>query len=153
MIDHQNVHVIGHSAGAHLATLAVLQGDNAEWISSIKSVLGIGGIYDIPGLLSRYPSYLDFVDMAFTPNQYKDASPVNAAASMAVAQVKNIPFMVVNSTTDELIDAGQAERFARALEQSGFKTELRINSDIGDHYGQLERPEFWRLAVEFVETN
>ncbi|KAJ1807418.1 hypothetical protein LPJ56_006244, partial [Coemansia sp. RSA 2599] len=65
-IDRNNVFLVGHSAGAHLAMMSVL--DNTEqqrWLGCIRGVFGIGGIYDIPGLLRQYPGYSDFVEMAF----------------------------------------------------------------------------------------
>ncbi|KAJ1724214.1 hypothetical protein LPJ53_001489 [Coemansia erecta] len=149
-IDQDSVYLVGHSAGAHLATMAVLGGVYG-WLQSIKGVIGIGGIYDIPGLLQKYPSYIDFVEMAFDSSQYAAASPLNAVSVEGKRDGSgHIRFLVVNSTEDELIGSDQAVGFASRLIDAGYKDVALVVRRIGNHYGELERREFWRIVSQFV---
>ncbi|KAJ2364198.1 hypothetical protein IW150_006542, partial [Coemansia sp. RSA 2607] len=150
LINQESVYLVGHSAGAHLATMSVLKGTHG-WLRSIKGVVGIGGIYDIPGLLQKYPSYSDFVDMAFDSNQYAEASPLNAIpAESKQSASAHIRFMVINSTEDELIGSDQAVGFVGRLIEAGYEDVALIVRKIGDHYGELERKEFWRIVSRFI---
>ncbi|KAJ2853415.1 hypothetical protein FB639_006544, partial [Coemansia asiatica] len=148
LIDKNNVFLVGHSAGAHLAMMTVL--DNCEqqkkWLGSIKGVFGIGGIYDIPALLEQYPSYSDFVGMAFSQEQYAAASPLTIASRGCSNKIsEHMRFMVVNSTKDELIDPRQSVLFVQQLVQAGYGNVNMTVCDLGDHYGELERKEFWQM--------
>ncbi|KAJ2493165.1 hypothetical protein IWW37_000815 [Coemansia sp. RSA 2050] len=148
LIDTNNVYLIGHSAGAHLASLMVL-GDQLDCIASIRGVLGVGGIYDIPDLLELYPDYSDFIDMAFDPAQYQEASPQHVAkCRRAVAE--HIRFMIVNSAGDSLIAPALAANFASQLISSGYTNVELVVRDLGSHFGMLDNKEFWRLATNFV---
>ncbi|KAJ1898787.1 hypothetical protein LPJ66_002534 [Kickxella alabastrina] len=144
-VDHKRIYLVGHSAGAHLATMAVLTG-NAQ---SARGVLGIGGIYDIPGLLKTYPSYKDFVEMAFWPHQYQEASPLHRVGD----EGRDTAFMLVNSVEDELVGSQQAVGFAQRLIGRGYRNVTLAVRDIGGHYEQLERPEFWNLVADFVASS
>ncbi|KAJ2785336.1 hypothetical protein GGI15_001957 [Coemansia interrupta] len=150
VINQGSVYLVGHSAGAHLATMAVLGGSHG-WLQSIKGVVGIGGIYDIPSLLRKYPSYSDFVDMAFDRSQYAAASPLNAVSAESKRGASgHIRFLVINSTEDELIGSDQAVEFASRLIDAGYEDVALVVRKIGDHYGELERREFWRIISQFV---
>ncbi|KAJ2156430.1 hypothetical protein GGF46_005192 [Coemansia sp. RSA 552] len=149
-VDHTRVYLVGHSAGAHMSTLLALSPNpHFEYLSSIRGVLGIGGIYDIPKLLKTNPSYSDFIDMAFLENQHLKASP-NHMAKVMQEKSKHIRFMVVNSAADELVGADQAAEFASQLVCSGYKNVTLVVRDLGSHEGTLETPEFWNIVVGFV---
>ncbi|KAJ2896390.1 hypothetical protein GGI21_001681 [Coemansia aciculifera] len=151
LIDTSNIYLIGHSAGAHLATLMVLgaAGDKLDCLASIRGVLGAGGIYDIPGLLELYPDYADFVDMAFDPTQYQEASPQHVAKCRHAA-AEHIRFLIANSTGDELISSVHSASFATQLIRSGYTNVELVVKDFGTHLGMLDNDAFWRVATAFV---
>ncbi|KAJ2868487.1 hypothetical protein GGH94_000019 [Coemansia aciculifera] len=149
LIDRSNIYLIGHSAGAHLASLMVLS-NQLDCIASIRGVLGVGGIYDIPGLLELYPDYADFIDMAFDPAQYQEASPQHIA-KCRYADAEHIRFLIVNSAGDSLIAATHAVGFASQLIRTGYTNVELVVRDLGSHFGMLDNEEFWRVAINFVQ--
>ncbi|KAJ1667051.1 hypothetical protein EV178_001772 [Coemansia sp. RSA 1646] len=150
-INSNRTFLVGHSAGAHLATMMVLQPHPkvAGSLLSIDGVLGVGGIYDIPGLLDTNSSYSDFIDMAFTVAQRETASPYHVARSKASA-ANNMPFLIVNSTSDELVGPLQSADMARQLICAGCTNVSLAVKDIGTHDGELFTEKFWRIVAEFV---
>ncbi|KAJ2819662.1 hypothetical protein GGI24_004716 [Coemansia furcata] len=150
LVNSDSTYLIGHSAGAHLATLMVLS-DQLDCIASIRGVVGVGGIYDIPGLLELYPDYADFIDMAFDPAQHQEASPQHVA-KCRYADAKNIRFLIINSAGDSLIPAIMSADFARQLVHSGHTNVELVVRDLGSHFGMLDNKEFWQLAADFVRS-
>ncbi|KAJ1864622.1 hypothetical protein H4R99_008121 [Coemansia sp. RSA 1722] len=152
IIDRTQVYLVGHSAGAHLATMAVLDRHSEhEWVKNIRGVFGIGGIYDIKGLLQQYPSYSDFVEMAFDKEIYDVASPLRAVATNGRSkQTEHVRFMVVNSVADELIGPQQSIAFVQQLIKTGYSDVGLAVRDLGDHYKELENKEFWQMVARFV---
>ncbi|KAJ2558255.1 hypothetical protein EV175_000871 [Coemansia sp. RSA 1933] len=150
-IDRSNVFLVGHSAGALMATMLVLQPHPtiATSLARIRGVLGVGGIYDIPRLLETNPSYADFINMAFTEDQHKTASPSYAVDSTVISR-KGMRFLLVNSTTDELINSLQAADMVTKLIGAGFADVGLIVQEIGTHYGELESKRLWRIIADFV---
>ncbi|KAJ2356050.1 hypothetical protein IWW50_000901 [Coemansia erecta] len=150
IIDHSQVFLVGHSAGAHLSALmALAPHPSFEYLSNVKGVMGIGGIYDIPKLLKSNPEYSDFIDMAFNKDQYEQASP-HWAADTFHKKAEHIRFMVVNSVSDELVASEQATEFAGRLVTTGYKDVTLIVKDLGTHDGELENRVLWDMVVRFV---
>ncbi|KAJ1661165.1 hypothetical protein GGF38_003834 [Coemansia sp. RSA 25] len=150
LIGVNNTYLIGHSAGAHLAALMVLSAsDRVDYMASIRGVLGVGGIYDIPGLLELYPDYADFIDMAFDPAQHKEASPQHVAKCRHAA-AEHIRFLIVNSAGDSLIAPSHAASFASQLVRTGYTNVELVVRDLGTHFGMLDNDELWQLASAFV---
>ncbi|KAJ2028151.1 hypothetical protein IWW57_002295 [Coemansia sp. S610] len=148
LVDTNNVYLVGHSAGAHLASLMVLSNE-LDCIASVRGVLGVGGIYDIPGLLELYPDYSDFIDMAFDPTQYREASPQHVAKCKCT-DAEHIRFLIINSAGDSLIASTLSASFASQLISSGYTNVELVVRDLGSHFGMLDNKEFWLLATNFV---
>ncbi|KAJ2665298.1 hypothetical protein IWW48_000186 [Coemansia sp. RSA 1200] len=141
--------LVGHSAGAHLAMLVVLQQRSA---TAIVGVVGVGGIYDIPELVATYPSYADFIDMAFTETQRVTASPYHVAHTQNELP-SGIRFLLVNSTADELVPSVQAASMAQQLVARGCADVSLVVKDIGTHDGELFTEQFWRMVADFVAAD
>ncbi|KAJ2403167.1 hypothetical protein GGI23_000185 [Coemansia sp. RSA 2559] len=150
-IDSGSVFLVGHSAGAQLATMMAVQPHPkiAECLHKIRGVLGVGGIYDIPELLETNPGYADFIDMAFTAAQHETASPRHVARSAPPA-AKHMAFLLVNSTADELIGPLQSADMARQLICAGYTDVSLVVKDIDTHYGELTSERFWRIVAGFA---
>ncbi|KAF8969964.1 Alpha/Beta hydrolase protein [Flammula alnicola] len=76
--DASKLVLMGHSCSAHMLSSIFLASDSAnlslvpsaELLSSIKGIIMSEGIYDLDGLLARFPGYRQwFVEPAFGPSQ------------------------------------------------------------------------------------
>jgi acetyl esterase/lipase len=134
-IDVGRVALVGDSAGAHLAALAALAGDDrlftaadaADALSTrVRAVIGIYGVYDLAqqwnhDLLSRPhdPICEKFLGAALSDNRrrYFDASPLSYVTSDNNATA----FLLSWGTEDDIVDrAAQSEAFLLALKQARF---------------------------------
>ena len=110
--------VVGHSAGAQLAALAALVGDQyragcASAPVRIDGLVGLAGPYDM----------LAFADVAtglFDSTPSEDPDTWRAANPMAqVAARPDLPVLLVHGSSDEQVDAAFSTGFATALEDDG----------------------------------
>jgi kynurenine formamidase len=165
--DPKRIYLVGHSAGAQLASMLYLvpeqslceDKDELEPIilfgaAGVRGIMGVEGIYDIPKLLERWPSYRDFVVQAFgdDPVVWHAGSPVNyGCAITAEVDRRQLPrFLIVHSLEDELVDRGQADAFLTHLQKMG----LPVCADFelkGLHFAMLHTDAFARRVVKFVQ--
>lgn len=116
--DPKRIFVVGHSAGAHIA--ATLATDpRLLALAKPAGFVGLEGIYDLPNLAARWPSYPDwFLKGAFgDPKGWPAASPTRAEVA------SKAPWLLVHSTGDELVDPSQTDDFARHLRDAGVAVE------------------------------
>ena len=135
-LDPDRIGLIGNSAGAHLAALVALAGDqyalayrddaDAAVPVNVKCMVGFYGVYDMYAQWTR--------DLAARPNDkivekflgvspmqnrriYFDASPI----SYATMDHNQIHFLLIHGTDDDIVDPEtQSEAFLSALAQAGF---------------------------------
>ncbi len=135
-IDPQRIGLIGASAGAHLAALVALGGDNfaggypqdafAAVDAGVKALIGVYGIYDAVAMWTNYQvqggrdnNFEKFMGCAPMQNRqlYFDASPISYATFANNA----IGVLLVTGTEDALVDRKtQTDPFELALKQAGF---------------------------------
>lgn len=149
--DARRVFVVGHSAGAHIAaTIAT----NAKLLALAKPAgfVGLEGIYDVPDLVKRWPTYPDwFLKKAFGSDmdQWPKSSPTR------LKLISKNPWLIVHSKADELVDMGQADAFAKHLVGSGVEVKV-LRPDGKNHFGvvsDLARPddEVAEAIVKFID--
>lgn len=124
--DPNQLYLVGHSAGAHIAMMLLLD-DTFQCHQYIKGVLGVSGIYDIPRLLNQFPSYIDFIRQAFGDTDYGLASPVSKQAR------SDALVLIAHSQEDSLIDNQQSEVMTEHVKSLGMKVMLDMSLK-GDHY-------------------
>lgn len=137
-LDPERIGAIGDSAGAHLASLVALAGEeplfSSEYRSdphaavspAVKAVVGIYGVYDMQAQwehdqLSRPRDQITekFIGAPPMANRraYFDASPT----SYATTDKNRVRFLIVYGTADDIVDhVTQSERFLLSLKQAQF---------------------------------
>lgn len=127
------VAVLGHSSGAHLAALAVLAYDDYEPQCSAPAVepdalIGLSGPYDI----SRVP---DLAEALLGSAPEDDPAGWAAADPVQRATLRpHVPVLLLHGGADEVVPLDFTTQFARALEDGGHPTTVRIVPD-ADHLG------------------
>ncbi|CAO3625112.1 unnamed protein product [Cunninghamella echinulata] len=153
--DQNKVFLLGHSAGAHIATMLLLEPTQYS-IPYIKGIIGADGIYDLPLLLKTFPTYLDFISQAFgdDASNYMDASPISkllSSSSSSLVSPYSIPVLVLQSLEDQLIDIGQAQSIINHLKKLNINVTLDTTLK-GDHYDMIKTKEFTTIVSQFINT-
>jgi acetyl esterase/lipase len=135
-VDPDRIGLVGDSAGAHLASLVALGGDqytsayrddaNAAVPANVKCVVGFYGVYDMHAqwthdLATRPNDKIVEKFLGVSPMQnrrvYFDASPI----SYATVDHNQIRFLLIHGTDDDVVDPpSQSGALLTALTQSGF---------------------------------
>lgn len=118
--DPKRVFVVGHSAGGHIAGMLATDAKMLA-LSRPAGFVGLEGIYDVPALADRWPTYPGwFLNGAFGSNRslWPSASPTRRKV------LSRAPWLLVHSKGDELVDMGQTDGFAAHLRASGVRVEV-----------------------------
>lgn len=135
--------VLGHSAGAHMAGLMVLDDSYLRAVgeapSAIRGVVGLNGIYDLPALLAEYPDYASFLVPAFGEDR---AAWALASPQLLPARAGGCPcpWLVLQSPGDELLSLAQSTAFAARLRDMGATVALDTATCTGLHWADLVVP-------------
>jgi acetyl esterase/lipase len=108
-LNSKRIFVGGHSAGAQITGIIAAQKDLA---TQVAGFIGLEGIYDIEKLVELRPQYIDqFIATSFTRNKaaWQSASPQRKPFSVP------IPWVIVHSEKDELVELSQSEQFVEHL--------------------------------------
>lgn len=143
------IYLVGHSAGAHIALMLLLD-TRLRYHGYIAGVLGVSGIYDIPLLVKTFPSYLDFITQAFGHDhtKYLDASPVSKVSDV----LDHKPIVIAQSQTDSLVNNEQAEVMYRHIK--GFHQHVVLDMSLkGDHYEIMKTENLINAVKQMLSEN
>jgi acetyl esterase/lipase len=160
--DPGKIFVMGHSAGAHLASLVATNSKPLEKagksLAILKGVISLDtNAYDLPTLTGT--AMKPFYDSVFgsDPDLLKDASP-----QLHVAAGKGIPpFLICYSRgmgrKAEPMRSGAAEAFRAALEKAGILASVvdasdRNHGEINQWFGREDDTKVTAKAWEFLEV-
>jgi acetyl esterase/lipase len=120
-----SVVVVGHSAGAQLAALAALVGEDyqsgcASPPTAIDGLVGLAGPYDILAF-DFLASSLFGVGPAEQPETWAAGNPLVQAA-----QRPELPVLLLHGTTDDVVDPENSRLFADELEEVGHPVTLLL---------------------------
>lgn len=140
-IDPDRIGAMGDSAGAHLAALVALAGDepafsteyrgdpHAATPANVKGVVGFYGVYDMQAQwhhdqITRPRDQITEKFLGLSPMQsrrtYFDASPTSYA-TVEKNEKTRTRFLLVHGTNDDIVDPQtQSQAFLTALKQAGF---------------------------------
>lgn len=127
--DPGRVHLMGHSAGAHIAALLGSDGDYLAALGlapdDLASVIGLAGPYDFLPIASRRLAEV------FGPvDDHPASQPVNFVDG------DEPPFLLLQGLDDSVVIPRNARRMAARLDAQGIGVELREYPDVG-HPGIL----------------
>jgi acetyl esterase/lipase len=118
-VDPGRVYLMGHSAGAHMAVLAVLDTRyfkaTGHPVPPIAGVIGLSGPYDFLPLLDA-----DVQDIFGPPANYPDSQPINFVRSDAP------PMLLVHGMQDDTVWPKNSRNLATALSARGVPVDLKL---------------------------
>jgi acetyl esterase/lipase len=121
--DLNRLHLMGHSAGAHLAALVTLDSRyfaaDGQRAPPIAGVIGLSGPYDFLPLKEA-----DVQDMFGPPENYPQSQPINFVHSSAP------PMLLVHGLRDETVRPKNSVNFAASLRAAGVPVTLKLYPDL-----------------------
>lgn len=166
--DRKAVYLVGHSVGAFIALSLVLQPPrgskldgaiSADVRRSVKGVVCVDGIYDLPSLLEEYPDYKGFVGDAFGAELDADYLAQESPARWQLVEregERTLRVLVLHSREDELLSLKQptdfATRFQRQLvgQEERGAVEVDYESLKDGHYQLPVRQELPAAVARWV---
>ncbi|CAL9707573.1 unnamed protein product [Knipowitschia caucasica] len=131
--DHNNIVLIGHSAGAHLGTLTVLflldtreelfieRNKQEDIAASIKGVIGLSGVYNIPDHYEheemRGIEYVSTMHKAMNGVQnFPYYSPTHVLNTLGEDQIRRLPpFALLHGANDIIVPSTSSAKFSALL--------------------------------------
>jgi acetyl esterase/lipase len=117
--DIENYYLMGHSSGAHMATLVTL--DRRYFAATglaaprIAGVIGLSGPYDFLPLREA-----DVQDMFGPPENYPNSQPVNFVGA------DSPPMLLIHGAKDTMVSPNNSRSLAAALKEHGVPVTLKL---------------------------
>lgn len=118
-VDASQFFLMGHSAGAHIASLIALDPHYLGGDSSLAGVVGLSGPYDFLPIESGY--LLD----VFPESSREQSQPINFVTADAP------PMLLIHGGDDNVVKPGNSERLAERLREENVPVTLKIYNGQG----------------------
>ncbi|XP_019907822.1 probable isoprenylcysteine alpha-carbonyl methylesterase ICMEL1 isoform X1 [Esox lucius] len=143
-LDKDNIVLVGHSAGAHLAALTVLfmvegrdelfieANKQTEIAAAIKGVTGLSGVYNIIDHYEheqmRGVEYVSTMHKAMNGvENFPYYSPTHLLKKFSEEQLKRVPpFSLIHGTNDIIVPVSSSQRFSELLNSLSIKVSLYL---------------------------
>lgn len=117
------IHLMGHSAGAHIAAMLALDNTYLERSGAkdvrIEKLIGLSGPYDF------LPLKLAYLKEVFPEDRRAQSQPINFVGSGAP------PTLLIHGSDDDVVAPFNSEHLASALENSGVPVILKLYKGFG----------------------
>ncbi|KTW28931.1 hypothetical protein T552_01559 [Pneumocystis carinii B80] len=141
--------LIGHSAGATLCIQYFMV--NSEVQNIVCCIICVEGIYDLLELVSEYPSYEDFVKLAFGNDQrnWIVASPSYLVSNYVGSSSCEI--ILIQSEEDELLSMKQTNIMMKAISHiKNSNITFSLKKVKGKHFDVIKNDDFFYIIKEVV---
>lgn len=143
------VTVLGHSSGAHLASLATLAYDDfdpdcEQPVVEPDALVGLAGPYDI-SQITQYSSNLFLVGPDEDPTTWAAANPVQRTDLRT-----DVPVLLMNGDADQVVPASFAEQLGQKLEADGNDTTVLVLPG-ADHFTILTPDVVGQLIAQWLQ--
>ena len=131
------LYVAGHSAGAHLAAMAMCGVEQAELRSALSNVRGlvlISGMYD---LIPVQKSYVND-ELHLTPEEARMLSPASQRSCLSCLR-EQVHFIVAVAEHDSLEYRCQSMDYEEMLRSHGMHVDKLVDIDGEDHFTIVEK--------------
>ncbi len=119
--DPARIHLMGHSAGAHIAAMLALDRRFLEGMEpGIAGMIGLAGPYDFLPLEAG-----DLRDMFGPPERFEASQPIHYARGDAP------PMLLLHGLDDTTVLPSNTRNLAAALRARGGRAETRLYPDVG----------------------
>eukprot|EP01132_Coremiostelium_polycephalum_P004753 gene4753-5931_t len=147
--NRDNIYLMGHSCGGHMISsvyldwdhysntsgIKLLPGQQMIPISSIRNLIGLQGIYDVPQLNVDFPEYNSEIQKVFNsddPKKWDSPQFKNPNSSYQQQQPK---WMIIHSADDTWVNDVQAINFVKHLKETCQFKNVEINQLVkGVHF-------------------
>lgn len=140
-LDPGRIGIMGHSAGAHLVSMAALTAelgvldDNThyrEFSARVQAVAPCSGPASLEGIPAHDPEFSNMIFGTADPDMpiYREYSP------MTYVRANLPPFLIVHGTADDVVDVKQGITLHEGLQKFGNDSEL-ILIDQADHLFEI----------------
>jgi len=151
--DPERIFLVGHSAGAHLASLVALDAAylNRHGLTPgvLAGVVSISGLYDLSPTRNMFDSHRAAVINAFGP----DSAVLQKASPVQHVRADAPPFLIFAAADDLFGFQLDAKRFADALRDAGVPDTAQYIIPDRDHFSVVELKEdnpVENLLLQFI---
>ncbi|MDZ7828896.1 MAG: alpha/beta hydrolase [Halofilum sp. (in: g-proteobacteria)] len=117
--DPDRIHVMGHSAGAHIAAMLALDRHYLDGRVDLAGMIGLAGPYDFLPLEAE-----DLRDMFGPPERFPASQPIEHARGDAP------PMLLLHGLDDDTVWPKNSRNLAAAIRARGGRAETRFYQDI-----------------------
>jgi acetyl esterase/lipase len=116
--DPGRVYLMGHSAGAHIASMLALDprflGSHGRDAQTLAGVIGLAGPYDIMPFRDA-----ELADTFGPEEEHERTQPINL-----VTRGQAVPFLLLHGSLDKVVGPGNSKRLWKKIEASGGRARM-----------------------------